>query len=556
MRFPIQLTGGGENTSMVALSPDDKFIVISRDRGGEENPGLYLMDVEGGPMTEVYRKSGVQSGFGFISDDARWIYFRANDVDPAAYALYRWDRSTGKRETLLTDPGLWDIIDHQGDSLLLAKELGNTHIEIWSFDVAQKKLTPLIGQNESEEYSAAFGARPGSLVVQTNKLGDFHRLYDWQAGKLTPITPEMKHDVASFTIDHARTKIAYNVNEDGYERPYAIDARTFKGLTLPSLPAADKAYVGNFTRNGRFMNIGYDSATTPGIIATYDWQTRKSISWRVPTTPEVDVKHFTRATLDHYPARDGTQIPMFVWRPAGCAEPCPVVVDFHGGPESQSTAGFNSYAQMFVDAGFVFVQPNVRGSSGYGKTWLHSDDGAKRLEIITDIEDCSKFIKKEWAKNGTPPKVGVTGGSYGGYSVLMAMTYFAGAYDAGVEEVGISNLVTFLQNTSPYRRILRTSEYGDPDKDLDALVKLSPVTYIDRVKAPLLLIQGLNDPRVPVGESLAMRDALTGRGIDAPLIIFADEGHGAGKRANQVLAVGHTVAFFQKHLKGAQSQTK
>jgi dipeptidyl aminopeptidase/acylaminoacyl peptidase len=549
MRFPVQLTGGGENTKALALSPDDRFIVISRDRGGEENPGLYLMDIEGGPLTEVHRKSGVQTELGFISDDSRWIYFRANDVDPAAYALYRWDRQTGKRETLLTEPGLWDIVDHLTDKLLLAKELGNTHIEIWSFDLAHKKLTPLLGQNESEEYTARFGARPGTLIVQTNKLGEFHRLYEWQNGDLTPITPEIKHDVAFFRIDEARTKIAYDVNEDGYERPNVVDARTFKPLALPTLPAAEAAYVGGFTRNGRFLSIGYDSATQPGVTISYDWQTRKSTSWRLPSTPEVDVKHFAKATLENFPARDGTKIPMFVWRPAGCAEPCPVVVDFHGGPESQSTAGFNPYAQLFVDAGFVFVQPNIRGSSGYGKTWLHSDDGPRRLQVITDVEDCAKFIKKEWAKNGTAPKVGVSGGSYGGYATLMAMTYFAGAYDAGVDEVGIGNLVTFLQNTSPYRRILRTSEYGDPDKDLDALVKLSPVTYIDRVKAPLLIIQGLNDPRVPVGEALGMHDALAARSLDAPLIIFADEGHGAGKRSNQVLSIGHTIAFFQKHLK-------
>src|SRR5262249_13152651 len=191
----------------------------------------------------------------------------------------------------------------------------------------------------------------------------------------------------------------------------------------------------------------------------------------------------------------------------------------------------------------------VRGSTGYGKPWSHADDGAKRLAVITDIEDCAKFIKKEWAKDGKAPKVGVTGGSYGGYSTLMAMTYFGGAYDAGVEEVGIANLVTFLQNTAAYRRRLRTTEYGDPDKDHDTLVKLSPVTYLDRVQSPLLIIQGVNDPRVPVGEAVQIHDALAARNIDAPMILFGDEGHGTSKRSNTVLAIGHTIAFFDKHLK-------
>jgi dipeptidyl aminopeptidase/acylaminoacyl peptidase len=274
------------------------------------------------------------------------------------------------------------------------------------------------------------------------------------------------------------------------------------------------------------------------------------VPWRAVSTPEIDTSKFAKAKLETYPARDGTKIPMFVWKPEACNNAlCPVIVEFHGGPEGQSTPGFSTYAQIFVDAGFIFVQPNVRGSSGYGKTWLDSDNGPKRLDIITDIEDAGKYVKQAFSKDGKTPKVGVTGGSYGGYSTLMAMTYFAGTYDAGVSNVGIANMLTFLTNTAPYRRALRVSEYGDPEKDREALVKLSPTTYVDRVKAPLLVIQGLNDPRVPAGEALQIYKALESRGIPAGLLIFADEGHGPSKRGNMVLTLGHTIAFFEKHLK-------
>ncbi|HSD67606.1 MAG TPA: prolyl oligopeptidase family serine peptidase, partial [Vicinamibacteria bacterium] len=175
-----------------------------------------------------------------------------------------------------------------------------------------------------------------------------------------------------------------------------------------------------------------------------------------------------------------------------------------------------------------------------------------RLDIITDIEDAALHVRKAWAVNGVAPKVGVLGGSYGGYSVLMAMTRFAGAYDAGVSIVGISSLVTFLQNTAPYRRILRASEYGDLEKDRDALVKLSATSYIDRLSAPLLLIQGATDPRVPVGEAIQMYEATTKRGVPTGLIIFPDEGHGAQKRENRVLQTGHTLLWFEKYLKGKE----
>jgi dipeptidyl aminopeptidase/acylaminoacyl peptidase len=237
-------------------------------------------------------------------------------------------------------------------------------------------------------------------------------------------------------------------------------------------------------------------------------------------------------------------------RPEKCAsDPCPVVVSFHGGPEAQSKPGFSVHAQLFVEAGFVFVEPNVRGSDGYGKTWLRADDGPKRLEIITDIEDAAKWARQKFASKGVQPKLGIYGGSYGGYSVLMGMTMFAGAYDAGVDVVGISNLKTFLLNTAPYRRVLRISEYGDPVKDADALAKLSPITYVDRVKAPLLILQGATDPRVPAGEAVQIHEAFRAKGIPSELMIFPDEGHGAQKRENRVLMVGHAIAFFEKHLK-------
>jgi dipeptidyl aminopeptidase/acylaminoacyl peptidase len=272
--------------------------------------------------------------------------------------------------------------------------------------------------------------------------------------------------------------------------------------------------------------------------------------WHSPSTPEVDTTKFVRAQPDAYPTRDGTRIPVLVRRPEKCGQdPCPVVIGFHGGPEGQARPGFNVGAQAFVEAGFVLVEPNVRGSEGYGKTWQHADDGPKRLDIITDIEDAAKWAREKFTSGGKPPKVGIYGGSYGGYSVLMGMTKFAGAYDAGVDIVGISDLRTFLRNTAPYRRILRTNEYGDPDKDAEALAKLSPMTYVDQVKAPLLIVQGASDPRVPAGEAVQIHDALEKKGVECELMIFPDEGHGAQRRDNRVLQLGHAIAFFEKHLR-------
>jgi protease II len=556
LAFPVQLTGGEDRTTVVGLSPDDRFLVVARDVGGEENPGLYLQDADGGALRVILHQPKVQASLQYITDDSRALYYTANDVDPGSYAIYRFDVATGARTRVFDTPGLWRITDRRatgaGDEWLLTKALGNTHQEIYRYAVATKTLTPVVGQGQTEQYDVAFGPRPGELFVRTNQPSDYQRIYRRTAdGALVPVTPELRHDITGMVIDEARTRLYYVVNQDGFLRLHALDARTLKPLALPTL-AGDNQRFASVSRDGRYVQLTVDGARLPPTSVVWDWKTRRATTWRLPMTPEIDVGSFAPIALETYPARDGTPIPMLVRRPAACATaatPCPVVVDFHGGPESQSLAGFDASAQLFVDAGFVFVEPNVRGSSGYGKAWLHADDGARRKDVVTDIEDAARYIRTAWAKGGVAPRIGVMGGSYGGYATLMAMTYFAGAYDAGVATVGISNLVTFIQNTAPYRRILRMSEYGDPAQLGDVMRELSPTTHVDKLVAPLLVIQGVNDPRVPVGEALQFYRAMEARQVPGGLILFADEGHGTSKRGNQVLARGHTLAFFERHLK-------
>jgi dipeptidyl aminopeptidase/acylaminoacyl peptidase len=559
--FPVQMTGGEDRTGVADITPDGTTLILSRDVGGQEDPGLYLQSTNGGPLRVVHHKKGTRAGLAFVTPDSKSLYYSTNDIKPDSYALYRYDIASGQRQLVFDQPGLWSVADRRTDGgtlkLLLSKATGALSREYAEFDVTTKALTPLLGQDERAEYSMRYAPTAGEFFVLTNRLGEFRRLYRWKpGGELAPITPDAKYDVSGFDLDEPRARLYLSISENGYERARVHDARTLTDLKLPVPADAAAVTVGDVSRDGRFAVIGVDSGKAPRTSFVLDWQSGAITEWALGTAPEVDVTRFVAPRLESYTARDGTKIPMFVRYPAQCApeaapaEPCPVVVEFHGGPEGQATAGFRGFAQLFVDAGFIFAEPNVRGSDGYGKAWLEADNGAKRLDVIADIEDAGKALRARYTRNGRAPRIAITGGSYGGYSALIGMSMFAGTYDVGVSIVGISNLVTFLQNTAPYRRALRASEYGDLEKDAEALKKLSPTSYLDRVKAPLLIIQGVDDPRVPAGEAIQIQEALEARNVPSKLILIEGEGHGAARRGAQVIMIGHMLQFLESQLKG------
>lgn len=549
--YPEQLTSGTDPTGLVDITKDWKHLILSRDRAGEENPGLYLQSVNGGPLKEIQHKKGVRTTFVHSTGDGSTIFYKANDIKSDSYAIYAYSVGSGNKELIFSEPGLWFVTDVLSDQVfLMGKATGSLTAEFYTFTLRDRKLTPVLGQGEKEEYSPVFGHDMSELLVVTNKFSDFKRLYLYKKGEFKPVTPDVPKDIENIIMSENHRRFFIQWNDGGYAKTQMMDVDTYKLSDIPGLPkSAEQTYVGYVSPKARHFSVGIETGLEPRTSYIFDFQNNKLTQWVRPSLPEIDKTLFVPQKLESYPAADGTKIPMLVTRPRECeTKTCPVVVDFHGGPEGQSRPGFDRIAQLYASHGFIYVEPNVRGSDGYGRKWISADDGPKRLSVITDIDDAARYIRKAWAKNGVEPKIGVTGGSYGGYSTLVAMTKFAGAYDAGVSIVGMSDLRSFLLNTAPYRRILRISEYGDPEKDKDALAQLSPITYIDRVKAPLMIIQGVSDPRVPVGEALQMRNALAKKGVEAPLILFADEGHGSAKRDNRVIQIGAGLQFFIDHL--------
>lgn len=561
--FPDQLTSGNDEVTLNEVSSDGNFLIVSKDSNGQENPGIYKLNLKNNTMEELFRKSKVQARFSFLTEDSSSLYFTANDKKADSYSVYKMKLEDKSIETIFDGEGRWVIADFKenGKSILLAKYSGAKQNEFYDLNTQTKELTPIIGQNEKEKYEVSYSSNPNEYLVLTNKLSDFNRLYLFKEGKLKLISPELKYEISDFSIDRKRIRIIYSINRDGYTDISVLDAKTYKAIPSPNFPTEkgikpDQLIKGTTTKDGKVTMFGVVNSRSPRLSYSYDWKGKKFTQWVRPSTPEVDLSKFAISELLYYETRDHVRIPMFVRFPKVCRldspqrDNCPVVVNFHGGPESQSLPGFSVVAQSFVDENFIFVEPNVRGSDGYGRKWIEMDNGRLRENVITDIEDAAIWIKKNWkSSSGQSPRIGVMGGSYGGYSAMMGMTRFAGAYEAGVSIVGMSNLITFLNNTAPYRRILRTSEYGDPEVDKEALKKLSPITYVDQVKAPFMIIQGANDPRVPASEAVQIQEVLSKKNIPSQLILFADEGHGSGKKENKILELGHTLEFFNKHLK-------
>jgi dipeptidyl aminopeptidase/acylaminoacyl peptidase len=548
---PAQMTSGGDFTRLSGVSPDGKFLVVTRDYLGSGDTGLYMQDAGGGALKTIQQTPGVRTIFQFISDDSRYVYFTANDVSPNTQTVYRFDLGDMSKHVVFGQEGQWTISDFQTDGkLLVQKELGQGWNEYYEWDPSDEKLHPVMGQDEKNEFLIRYGAHAGEYLVLTPKLSEMRKLYSYRNSKLTPIGPSFESDISTFTIDRNRRRVYYDVNENGHRQLHVLDAATYNGIGIPKFDAT-QVYLESVSRGGDRMVIGTQTTRGSAQIYVYDWRNHHLQPWLLPSAPEADTSTFAEAEEEKYKTRDGVEVPMWVRKPQHCAaDPCPVIVSFHDGPGGQARPVWRAEAQAFLDAGFVYVEPNIRGSDGFGKTWSHLDDGPLRLKTIVDVEDCAKYIRANWGKNGKPPKIGVTGIGHGGYLALIAMTQFAGAYDAGSAVSGIPELVPFLINSSPATQMLRFAEYGEPGRDRKILEQLSPVTYLENVVGPIQLIHGVNDYSVPVSQIVELYQVLERKPSGAEMILFRDEGRSFHHKETWVQSVGHRIQFFKKKLLG------
>jgi len=297
------------------------------------------------------------------------------------------------------------------------------------------------------------------------------------------------------------------------------------------------------------MRLAFTLAPTADAVDIWVWDTQAGTLTRATRSAlgGIPRERFVAPSLVHYPTFDGRQIPAFLYRPAGATQTgLPVVVYVHGGPESQFRPTYNAAIQYFVSRGYGVLAPNVRGSSGYGFAYQSLDDVRLRMDSVNDLRHAALWLAEQGIAD--PKRIAVMGGSYGGFMTLAAVTTYPDLWAAGVDIVGIANFVTFLEQTGPWRRTLREVEYGNLEADRAFLEEISPIHHVDRITAPLFVVHGANDPRVPVGEAEQIVAALRARGTPVEYLRFADEGHGLIKRANRLVAYPAIARFLDEHV--------
>jgi dipeptidyl aminopeptidase/acylaminoacyl peptidase len=424
-------------------------------------------------------------------------------------------------------------------------------------EVATKKLTPINPQKERKiAYGGALWSKDGRGVYYTSdEAGEFQQLtyYELATGKKT-IVSNAAWDVTGLALSDNGKRLAYVTNEDGISKLHVFDLQAnWVNMDLPQLPIG---LIGGleFSKDGNTLGMTMNTSQTSGDVYSIDLAKKELVRWTFSEVGGLRTEKFVTPQLIRYPTFDKINnqprlIPAFYYKPQKSSGKIPVIISIHGGPEGQERPGFSStYQYLANELGIAVLAPNVRGSTGYGKTYVTLDNGFKREESVKDIGALLDWIAQQPELDAS--RVGVYGGSYGGYMVLSTMFNYNDRIRAGVDVVGISNFVTFLESTQEYRRDLRRVEYGDErdPKMREFLMKISPTTNAAKITKPLFVIQGQNDPRVPVTESEQMVKTIRQNGGQVWYLVAKDEGHGFQKKVNRDYQTNAMSLFWETFL--------
>jgi dipeptidyl aminopeptidase/acylaminoacyl peptidase len=559
---PEPLTNFNEPVTSAVFSPDParNYFIFPKDVGGAENYQLFRYDIgthktdmltdgKSRFMNPVFNNAGDK--FAYSGNNRTGTFFDVYVMDPSKPSEAKLVFEAQRQAYYV--PTRWLPDDRH---LLVVEYLSANEMHSYLVDTISGKADDLTPQSGVPiTFTLSESSNDGKyLFGTTDKGAEFHQLirFERATAKIDVLTPGIPWDVNLACASWDRKKMAFMANEEGISRLYLMDVDTLKYKPLSAVPdgvVSEMFFDSQGTR--LFMNLA--NAQLNGDAFELNLETMKFTRWTQSDTGGLDLSTFVMPTLIHYPTFDTVNgkprsIPAFYYRPMKkTGKPYPVVINIHGGPEGQyrpTFQGMNNY--LLNESGVAVIAPNVRGSSGYGKSYLLLDNWEKREDSVKDIGALLDWIaaQPELDKN----RVAVYGGSYGGYMVLASMVHFSSRLACGVDIVGISNFVTFLENTSAYRRDLRRVEYGDERKIRDFLNSISPSTNAHKITKPLFVIQGQNDPRVPMSEAEQIVKTVRKNNVPVWYQLATNEGHGFNRKSNRDFMYYSVIRFFQEFL--------
>jgi len=534
-----------------------RFLVFQKDIGGNEFFQSYRLDLGGGAVTLLTDGKAKNSLGVFSSRDDRVAYTstRRTGADTDLYVVDPRDPKTDRRVAELTGGG-WEVLDWSpdGKSLLVREMISINDSQLWAFDVAsgERRALTMRVPGTPIAYGTARYARDGRSVFATSdRRSEFLQLVriDLASFDEKPLAPNIPWDLVELDVTRDGRRLAAIANENGVGRVHLFDAHTGKPQRAPALPAGSAVNIG-WHSNGRDLAVTLVSARMLADVFVADAATGRVQRWTESELGPADLRDLPEPEIVKWKSFDGRELSGLLYRPPPrFTGRRPVVVNIHGGPEGQARPGFqgrNNY--LVAELGLAILYPNVRGSTGYGKTFTKLDNGQLREDSVKDIGALLEWIPTRADLDAD--RVMVMGGSYGGYMSLAVSAHYASRIRCSVDVVGISNFVTFLERTEAYRRDLRRVEYGDErDPAMRAFFeRIAPVKNADKITKPILVVQGKNDPRVPLFEAEQMVATLRKRGTPVWYVMARDEGHGFQKKRNADHLFYVLVTFIQRRL--------
>ena len=560
--WPTQRTFYDERVTFASPSPERAETVFGMDDGGDERGSLFRLDDEG-RITELTQPDAKHRWGGWSHDGDR-IAFASNRREESVFDVYvrPRDGTDGDARRLLEGDGWLSVAGWSPDDsrLLVHEARSNVDTDVYVLDIESGALAALTGEgfpgdgntgDEAVRYKSLSWGPDGEYVYCcSDRDGDTLSLVrlDADDGGLETVVDGGTWNVDGVAIDDGTGRIAYSRNVDGYTELTVgdLDGGRIDPRPDPELPAGLAGGVAFDDGADRFA-VTVTTDTHNANVYVVDIETGAAERWTQAPTAGIPESTFVESDPVRYGTFDGREIPGYLSVPETVPEGgAPTIVDVHGGPESQRRPSFSALKQYLLAHGYAVFEPNVRGSTGYGREYAALDDVEKRMDAVADVEAAAAWLADRSEVDGD--RLIVKGGSYGGFVALAALTEYPDVWAAGVDVVGIANFVTFLENTGSWRRALREAEYGSLEDDRKLLESISPINSMDRIEAPLFALHGENDPRVPVGEARQVAEAAEAAGVPVETLVFEDEGHGISKRENRIEAYAAIVEFLDRHV--------